>query len=97
MHPNEGYQATVTYEGTAKYPDTPGYVPSPYAPPIRSRTAKAISEKFKRQSKKTDYKQPAKRPKGGGKERDRVSTGLSVTRLSVSPAKAATVVHALAH
>ena len=60
VHPNEGYQATVTYEGTAKYPDNPGYVPSPYAPPIRSRTAKAISEKFKRQSKKTDYKQPTR-------------------------------------
>ena len=65
VHPKEGYQAKVTYEGTATYPatDSPHYVASSnkvHAPPIRVRTAKANNEKFKRQSKHLDFKQPPK-------------------------------------
>jgi len=65
VHPKEGYQAKVTYEGTATYPatDSTPYVASSnkvHAPPIRVRTAKANNEKFKRQSKHLDFKQPPK-------------------------------------
>jgi len=66
VHPKEGYQAKVTYEGTATYPTTdppPFKVSSSnkvHAPPIRVRTAKAYNEKFKRQSKHLDFKQPPK-------------------------------------
>ena len=51
----QGYRATVTYEGVATYPDTPPSLrASPYAPPTRRRTARArdAGAKFKRQSKK---------------------------------------------
>ena len=29
VHPDRGYEATVTYQGDAQYPDTPNYVCSP--------------------------------------------------------------------
>ena len=55
MTKEQGYRATVTYEGVATYPDTPPSLrASPYAPPTRRRTARArdAGAKFKRQSKK---------------------------------------------
>merc|ERR1712121_120984 len=47
VHADRGFEAKVSYEGTAQYPDTPNYVPSAYGPqePIRPGYAK-----FKRQS-----------------------------------------------
>ena len=58
VHKDQGYQATVTYEGEASYPDTPASLQtSPYKPPIRKRTPKALNDiKFKRQSSKKNYK-----------------------------------------
>ena len=55
---DQGYQATVTYEGEASYPDTPASLEaSPYKPPIRKRTPKALNDlKYKRQSSKKDYR-----------------------------------------
>merc|ERR1712154_92271 len=64
VHKDQGYQATVTYEGEASYPDTPASLEtSPYKPPIRKRTPKALNDlKYKRQSSKKDYRpQPAPR------------------------------------
>ena len=64
VHKDKGYQATVTYEGEASYPDTPASLEaSPYKPPIRKRTPKALNDlKYKRQSSKKDYRpQPAPR------------------------------------
>jgi len=54
VHPEKGYQAKVTYSGTAQYPDTPDYVPSAYGPPEPIRPG---FSKFKRQSKVEDVKQ----------------------------------------
>ena len=48
VHPERGYEAKITYEGEAQYPDTPGYVPTPYGPPEPLRPG---FEKFKRDSK----------------------------------------------
>jgi len=50
VHPTKGYNAKVTYEGTAQYPDTPGYFASPYGPPEPIRPEEYV-KKFKRQSK----------------------------------------------
>ena len=47
MHPERGYEAKITYEGEAQYPDTPGYVASPYGPPEPLRPG---FDKFKRES-----------------------------------------------
>eukprot|EP00090_Calanus_glacialis_P034160 TRINITY_DN570_c0_g1_i6.p1 TRINITY_DN570_c0_g1~~TRINITY_DN570_c0_g1_i6.p1 ORF type:complete len:668 (-),score=166.94 TRINITY_DN570_c0_g1_i6:158-2161(-) len=47
VHPDKGFDAKVTYEGTAQYPDTPDFVPSAYGPPEPIRPGYA---KFKRQS-----------------------------------------------
>jgi len=47
VHSDKGFDAKVTYEGTAQYPDTPDYVPSAYGPPEPIRPGYA---KFKRQS-----------------------------------------------
>lgn len=47
MHPERGYEAKITYEGEAQYPDSPGYVPSPYGPPEPLRPG---FDKFKRES-----------------------------------------------
>ena len=47
VHPEKGFEAKVTYEGTAQYPDTPDYVPSAYGPPEPIRPGYA---KFKRES-----------------------------------------------
>ena len=58
VHKDQGYRATVTYEGEASYPDTPAsLLASPYKPPIRKRTPKALNDlKYKRQSSKKDYR-----------------------------------------
>jgi len=47
VHPERGYEAKITYEGEAQYPDTPGYVPTPYGPPEPLRPG---YDKFKRES-----------------------------------------------
>merc|ERR1711931_609519 len=47
VHADKGFEAKVSYEGTAQYPDTPNYVPSAYGPPEPIRPGYA---KFKRQS-----------------------------------------------
>jgi len=47
VHPEKGFDAKVTYEGTAQYPDNPDYVPSAYGPPEPIRPGYA---KYKRQS-----------------------------------------------
>ena len=47
VHPDKGFDAKVTYEGTAQYPDTPDFVPSAYGPPEPIRPGFA---KYKRQS-----------------------------------------------
>merc|ERR1719477_167695 len=47
VHADRGFEAKVSYEGTAQYPDTPNYVPSAYGPPEPIRPGYA---KFKRQS-----------------------------------------------
>ena len=47
-----GYNAKVSYTGTAQYPDNPRYIASPYGPPARLRTA---ARKHKRQSKLCRY------------------------------------------
>jgi len=47
VHPEKGFDAKVTYEGVAQYPDSPGYVPSAYGPPEPIRPGYA---KYKRQS-----------------------------------------------
>merc|ERR1711953_329946 len=47
VHPERGYEATVTYEGSAQYPDSPNYVATPYGPPEPLRPG---IEKFKRES-----------------------------------------------
>jgi len=54
VHPEQGYQAKVTYSGTAQYPDTPDYVPSAYGPPEPIRPG---FSKFKRQSKVEEVKE----------------------------------------
>ena len=51
VHPKTGYNAKVSYTGTAQYPDNPSYVASPYRPPARVRTE---ARKHKRQSKPVD-------------------------------------------
>ena len=58
VHKDQGYKATVTYEGEASYPDTPASLAtSPYKPPIRKRTPKALTDfKFKRQSSKNYFR-----------------------------------------
>merc|ERR1711936_624149 len=48
VHPERGYEAKIAYEGEAQYPDTPGYVATPYGPPEPLRPG---FEKFKRDSK----------------------------------------------
>jgi len=53
VHPDKGFDAKVSYEGTAQYPDTPNYVPSPYGPPEPIRPGYA---KYKRQSQHTASK-----------------------------------------
>jgi len=55
VHPTKGYNAKVTYEGTAQYPDTPGYFASPYGPPEPIRPDEYV-KKFKRQSKQLKNK-----------------------------------------
>merc|ERR1739847_56539 len=47
VHADKGFEAKVSYEGTAQYPDSPNYVPSAYGPPEPIRPGYA---KFKRQS-----------------------------------------------
>merc|ERR1712168_687637 len=47
VHADKGFEAKVSYEGTAQCPDTPNYVPSAYGPPEPIRPGYA---KFKRQS-----------------------------------------------
>jgi len=50
VHPSKGYNAKVTYEGTAQYPDNPGYFASPYGPP-EPINPQGNDKKFKRQSR----------------------------------------------
>ena len=45
VHPDRGYEAKITYEGDARYPDSPNYVATPYGPPEPIRP-----DKFKRES-----------------------------------------------
>lgn len=47
VHPDRGYEAKITYEGDARYPDSPNYVASPYGPPEPLRPG---ADKFKRES-----------------------------------------------
>lgn len=47
VHPERGYEAKVTYEGRAQYPDSPQYVATPYGPPEPLRPG---LDKFKRES-----------------------------------------------
>ena len=47
VHPDRGYEAKITYEGNARYPDNPNYVASPYGPPEPLRPG---ADKFKRES-----------------------------------------------
>ena len=50
VHPTKGYNAKVTYEGVAQYPDKPGYLASPYGPP-EPINPQGNDRKYKRQSK----------------------------------------------
>jgi len=47
VHPDRGYEAKITYEGNARYPDSPNYVATPYGPPEPLRPG---VDKFKRES-----------------------------------------------
>jgi hypothetical protein len=52
VHPDKGFDAKVTYEGTAQYPDTPDFVPSAYGPPGPIRLGYAKSRDSHRQNQK---------------------------------------------
>jgi len=100
VHPVRGYEAEVSYEGQAIYPDTPKYVASPYGPPEPRRELE--SNKLKRQippRKVIKHQNNSKRKLGkkhnidiqtvetedGGPERNRVPRKIEYKILDESP------------
>jgi len=88
VHPVRGFEAKVEYEGTAQYPDSPDFVPSPYGPP---EPVKQGERKFKRQSRPVVVVDDSNRlssqrvPKSLGEVRNSQNPATSLFKLSSRP------------